>query len=430
MKSNWRCFQWVHRNSGWLKSKNLKGLTQRMKKGKFIISMLTTATLVLTSAFAVSAVDTEETGSGFPIVQEEIPVSTDHVIPDADPNFEEMTLEEFQELYPDYEGVFSEEETGISPLYDGIEDPGYVTAKYDPPFEWVKEGDKWYLYSGTGTARQKVTSGGWYQDGNYWYCLYPNNATKYDGSTAHGEMITGWEKIRGYWYYFNEYGQMTTYWRQISGVYYYFSPSGADAIPGYPEGAMITGEHYLPYTKGSSRYLNYYFSSSGAMQDWSYPLPSGYTTVTSPFHDPGNGNHHGIDFSAPQGTYIFAATNGEVRYAGYNDSMGYALILESDVLDANGNYLYTRYMHMNTSPAISPFNFSDGDSVSVGDHIGYVGSTGNSSGFHLHFDVNANNMANTTLTVDDAINPICFFSTKNFTNTSGSPLYWDRNGEG
>ena len=95
-----------------------------MKKGKFIVSLLTAATLLMTSVFAVSAADTEEFYSGFPIVQEQVPVSTDHVIPSADPNFVEMTLDEFQELYPDYEGVFSDEEIGISPLYDGIEDPG------------------------------------------------------------------------------------------------------------------------------------------------------------------------------------------------------------------------------------------------------------------------------------------------------------------
>ena len=69
--------------------------------------------------------------------------------------------------------------------------------------------------------------------------------------------------------------------------------------------------------------------------------------------------------------------------------MGNAVILESDVLDANGNYLYTRYMHMNSSSAGSPFYFSNGDSVSAGDPIGFVGNTGDSKGFHLYFDVNA-----------------------------------------
>lgn len=398
-----------------------------MKNGKFMTSILLMLCLFLTSIFTVSAEDTEGSYRGFPIVQYENPVVTDHVIPSANPNFVEMTLDEFQELYPNYEGVFPEDDGGIVPL--ALEDPGYVVSKYDGPFEWVQEGSKWYLYSGTGSSRQKVTLGGWYKDGNFWYCLYPSGATKYDGTIATGEMITGWEKIRGYWYYFNTYGQMVTYWWQVSGVYYYFSPAGTDAIPGLPEGAMVTGEHYLPYTQGSSTYLNYYFSSSGAMQDWSYPLPSGCTTITSPFNDPNNGYHHGLDFSAPQGTYIFAATNGEVKFSGFNSSMGYALIMESDVLDANGNYLYVRYMHMNSSPANDPFNFSYGDWIVVKEHIGYVGTTGDSTGYHLHIDVNAHNIGNANLSVENAINPICFFSTKSFTNTSNAPLYWDRYNE-
>lgn len=391
-----------------------------MRKGKFIISMLTAATLVLTSAFAVSAVDTQETGSGFPIVQDDIPVSTDHVIPDADPNFEEMTLEEFQERYPDYEGVFSDEETGISPLYDGIEDPGYVTAKYDPPFTWVKEGDKWYLYSGEEGARQKVTSGGWYKEGNYWYCLYPDGAIKYNKDKADGEMITGWEKIRGYWYYFNESGQMATYWRQVAGVYYFFSPSGSDAISGYPEGAMITGEHYLPYTEGSTRYLNYYFNNLGAMQDWTYPLPTSTVSgvpisdyepyyVTSRFAEwrviSGEDNqHNGLDLRAKVPIDVKSATSGEVIYAKYNPYMGNLVVVESDVQAPNGNPLYIRYMHL------SSIAVDVNDVITAATPIGKTGNTGGVD-WHFHMDVNAFNISTSEVTASNGQNPAAFFTT-------------------
>ena len=394
-----------------------------MRKGKFIVSILTAAALLMTSALAVSAADAEESYSGFPIVQEEVPVSTDHVIPSADPNFVEMTLDEFQELYPDYEGVFPEDDSGISPL--ALEDPGYVTAKYDGPFEWVQEGSKWYLYSGTGSSREKVTLGGWYQDGNYWYCLYPSGATKYDGSTATGEMITGWEKIRGYWYYFNEYGQMTTYWRQISGVYYYFSPSGADAISGYPEGAMITGEHYIPYTKGSSRYLNYYFSSSGAMQDWHYPLPeelvSGVPStsyepyyVTSRFAewrviDGKDNQHNGLDLRAKVPIEVKSATNGTVAFAGDTTSMGNLVVIQSDVTAPNGNRLNIRYMHL------SDYDVSSNQSVSAGTYIGKTGSTGGVSP-HFHIDVNAQNITTSAVTASNGQNPAAFFTTVSWKN--------------
>ena len=389
-----------------------------MRKGKFIVSILTAAALLMTSALAVSAADAEESYSGFPIVQEEVPVSTDHVIPSADPNFVEMTLDEFQELYPDYEGVFPEDDSGISPL--ALEDPGYVTAKYDGPFEWVQEGSKWYLYSGTGSSREKVTLGGWYQDGNYWYCLYPSGATKYDGSTATGEMITGWEKIRGYWYYFNEYGQMATYWKEVSGVYYYFSPSGADAISGYPEGAMITGEHYLPYTQGSSTYLNYYFSSSGAMQDWHYPLPeelvSGVPStsyepyyVTSRFAewrviDGQNNQHNGLDLRAKVPIEVESATNGEVIYAQYNPDMGNLVVVKSDVQAPNGNPLYIRYMHL------SSIDVEKDDIITEKTLIGETGNTGGVD-WHFHMDVNAFNISTSEVTASNGQNPAAFFTT-------------------
>ena len=392
-----------------------------MRKGKFIVSILTAAALLMTSALAVSAADAEESYSGFPIVQEEVPVSTDHVIPSADPNFVEMTLDEFQELYPDYEGVFPEDDSGISPL--ALEDPGYVTAKYDGPFEWVQEGSKWYLYSGTGSSREKVTLGGWYQDGNYWYCLYPSGATKYDGSTATGEMITGWEKIRGYWYYFNEYGQMATYWKEVSGVYYYFSPSGADAISGYPEGAMITGEHYLPYTQGSSTYLNYYFSSSGAMQDWHYPLPeelvSGVPSANyEPYYvnsrfaewrdldddDINEDQHNGLDLRAKVPVKVKSATDGIVMVAGDATGMGTVVIVKSNVTAPNGNRLIIRYMHL------SEVNVSVNESVTEKKLLGKTGSSGTNAP-HFHIDVNAHNITTTAVRADNGQNPAAFFTT-------------------
>lgn len=379
-----------------------------MRKGKFIVSILTAAALLMTSAFAVSAADTEEPDSRLPIVQEEVPVSTGHVIPSADPNFVEMTLDEFQELYPDYEGVFPEDDGDISPL--ALEDPGYVTAKYDGPFEWVQEGSKWYLYSGTGSSREKVTLGGWYQDGNYWYCLYPSGATKYDGTTATGEMITGWEKIRGYWYYFNEYGQMSTYWKEVSGVYYYFSPSGADAISGYPQGAMATGAQYIPYTKGSSYYRNYYFSASGAMQDWYYPLSTSYLTLSSCFNDPrSNGNHQGIDIPAPAYTKITSATSGTVYQKGSDldteDGMGYYCKANTGILGHRNRNLAVIYMHM-----VEPCTLTQGASITQGvTTIGYVGSTGASTGNHLHFQVTYKGDMGTTA-LSNSVNPSAFFS--------------------
>ena len=312
-----------------------------MRTTKFFISILTVAALTVTSAFSVSADNAAEYGnydSSFTAQP-----ATERVVPSADPDFEEMTLEEFKTRYPAYKGIKDPRSSNSISPYAVTPDPGYVTSKYSGPFVWKQVGSKWYLYASNGAT--KVSTGGWYQENNYWYFLYPAGAKKYDGTTAAGEMAVGWEKIGNYWYYFNEYGQMSTYWRLISGVYYYFSPDGVNMVPGYPEGGMVTGEHYLPYAKNASQYFNYYFDKNGVMQDWTYPLSSGGITISSPFNDPNNGNHHGLDFKASTGTYIYAATNGTVKFAGFNSSMGYAVIMKSDVLDPNDNYLFDKELY-------------------------------------------------------------------------------------
>lgn len=118
-------------------------------------------------------------------------------------------------------------------------------------------------------------------------------------------------------------------------------------------------------------------SSSGSM---SWPLP-GYRNVTSDYKmrtNPVTGvysHHTGIDISAPKNTKIKAAASGTVVSAGWNDAYGNRIII------SHGDGVQTLYAHMTS------FAVSEGDSVSAGDTIGYVGSTGNSTGNHLHFSV-------------------------------------------
>ena len=88
--------------------------------------------------------------------------------------------------------------------------------------------------------------------------------------------------------------------------------------------------------------------------------------------------HNGIDFGAPSGQPIKAAYRGEVVIAEYSSSAGNYIMLN------HGNGLATVYMHC------SKFNVSVGQVVEKGDIIGFVGSTGNSTGPHLHFSVRLN----------------------------------------
>ncbi len=94
--------------------------------------------------------------------------------------------------------------------------------------------------------------------------------------------------------------------------------------------------------------------------------------------DPINGDtkfHHGIDIAAPKGTEVYPATSGRVLFSGKKD--GYGNVVE--VSHTNG--LVTRYAHNSENMV------KKGDLVGVNDPIALVGSTGRSTGAHLHFEV-------------------------------------------
>ncbi|MCR9282862.1 MAG: M23 family metallopeptidase [Rhodobacteraceae bacterium] len=85
--------------------------------------------------------------------------------------------------------------------------------------------------------------------------------------------------------------------------------------------------------------------------------------------------HTGIDFKAPYGARVFATAPGTVISAGRNG--GYGKMVE--IRHANG--FVTRYAHM------SRIQVSEGDHVLAGDLVGNVGSTGRSTGPHLHYEI-------------------------------------------
>lgn len=116
---------------------------------------------------------------------------------------------------------------------------------------------------------------------------------------------------------------------------------------------------------------------------FAFPIAS-YTRISSPYgwriHPIYGTNkfHSGVDLAAPKGTSIFAAASGVVEAAAYNSSMG------NYVMVNHGAGLYTVYMHC------SGFAVKAGDMVTAGQTIAYVGSTGASTGNHLHFSVRLN----------------------------------------
>ena len=99
--------------------------------------------------------------------------------------------------------------------------------------------------------------------------------------------------------------------------------------------------------------------------------------------------HKGVDFAAPKGTPIIAAGSGVVREAGWKGSYGrYIRIKHNATYD-------TAYAHMSQ---ISP-QITAGSRVKQGEIIGYVGSTGRSTGAHLHYEILVNNRQVNPMTV-------------------------------
>lgn len=116
---------------------------------------------------------------------------------------------------------------------------------------------------------------------------------------------------------------------------------------------------------------------------FAWPAPS-YTRISD---DYGNRTHpilgtqqfhNGIDMAAPGGSPILAAYDGTVVAAAYSNSMGNYIMID------HGDSLYTIYMHA------SALYVSKGQEVSRGDKIAAVGTTGRSTGNHLHFSVRLN----------------------------------------
>lgn len=126
--------------------------------------------------------------------------------------------------------------------------------------------------------------------------------------------------------------------------------------------------------------------------DWYWPLPGRYT-ITSYFGPRvlrGQWESHtGTDIPAPSGTPIYAANDGVVTTVNRNansSSYGYYCTIN------HGNGYVTLYAHQCQVPIVS-----EGETICKGQVIGYVGTTGNSTGNHLHFELRVNGVRDNVL---------------------------------
>ena len=112
-----------------------------------------------------------------------------------------------------------------------------------------------------------------------------------------------------------------------------------------------------------------------------FMMPIKSYVITSEFGPRWGRSHSGMDYAAPTGTPIYASDGGTVIRASFYG--GYGNCIDID----HGNGRVTRYGHC------SALHVSVGDLVYQGQEIGLVGSTGNSTGPHVHFEVIMNGVA-------------------------------------
>ena len=146
--------------------------------------------------------------------------------------------------------------------------------------------------------------------------------------------------------------------------------------------AKIKAEEEAARKKAEASGQTYVKKSIGDIS-FTWPCPSS-SRITSKFGDresPTEGastNHKGVDIGAASGSAVVAAASGTVVIATYSASAGNYVML------SHGGGVYTVYMHM------SSIAVSQGAEVSAGQKIGAVGSTGYSTGPHLHFGIRIN----------------------------------------
>ena len=199
-------------------------------------------------------------------------------------------------------------------------------------------------------------------------------------ASSSGALLLGWQDIGGDRYYFSKrYGFALTGFNHINKkLYYFYESTGIMA-----RNTWVDSTHYMGsdgvWEEGKVNQAN---TLAWPLKSWSY-ISSYFGGRDSP-GGIGSTNHMGIDIAANSGTPIYAAASGTIVIRQYSSSAGYYIQISHGTL--NGKALETQYMHQSKfAPGLKV-----GDRVSKGQLIGYVGSTGNSTGPHLHFGVKAN----------------------------------------
>lgn len=145
-----------------------------------------------------------------------------------------------------------------------------------------------------------------------------------------------------------------------------------------------------------------------AASGWAAPIDA---PISSGFRPPDRPTHNGVDLSGDRGIPVHAAAAGTVIWAGCDPGTGNCNVDGSintpgcgwHVEIRHAGHVVTRYCHLVARPEVA-----DGDTVTAGQVLGYEGTSGNSSGPHLHFEVHIGVRPGGDIDAANAIDPVPF----------------------
>lgn len=135
--------------------------------------------------------------------------------------------------------------------------------------------------------------------------------------------------------------------------------------------AKETGGFYEDYLEK----INYNISYTPIGYPYKGRITSRFGHRENPFNGRGVETHKGLDIKGPMGGHVKAMAKGKVKFAGRNGGFGNCIIIK------HGNGFETLYGHL------SKILVKRGQKIEIGQHIGNIGSTGRSTGPHLHYEI-------------------------------------------
>lgn len=162
-------------------------------------------------------------------------------------------------------------------------------------------------------------------------------------------------------------------------------PSGAQAATTVGNSPLVIGDEDAEYRQLMAQWRNHESRQSGQAITPRVSVPSGMPLAQARMSSDygmrnhpvtgGRKRHKGVDLAAASGTPVYATADGVVNTAKYSSSYGNLIKM------GHGAQLETRFAHLSRMAVVA------GQQVKKGDLIGYVGSTGRSTGPHLHYEV-------------------------------------------